>query len=80
MRATARLISKMYHSKHVIRRSNHRSLDAAGASHDEILADFPALEEEDIHAALSYAAYALEQLPACCFSLHMALPWSSSHK
>lgn len=46
-----------------IRVSDIISLLAAGASHDEILADFPALEEEDIHAALSYAAYALEQLP-----------------
>jgi len=29
---------------------------AAGASHKEILRDYPYLEEEDIKAALSYAA------------------------
>jgi uncharacterized protein (DUF433 family) len=29
---------------------------AAGMSHDEILADFPDLTEEDIRACLSYAA------------------------
>jgi uncharacterized protein (DUF433 family) len=29
---------------------------AAGRSHDEILADFPYLTEEDIRACLSYAA------------------------
>jgi uncharacterized protein (DUF433 family) len=29
---------------------------AAGMSHDEILADFPNLTEEDIRACLSYAA------------------------
>jgi uncharacterized protein (DUF433 family) len=29
---------------------------AAGMSHQEILADFPYLTEEDIRAALSYAA------------------------
>lgn len=46
-----------------IRVSDIISLLAAGASHDEILADFPALEEKDIQAALSYAAYALDQPP-----------------
>ena len=29
---------------------------AAGMTHDEILADFPSLTEEDIRACLSYAA------------------------
>lgn len=29
---------------------------AAGATHDEILADYPLLEAEDIRAALEYAA------------------------
>ena len=29
---------------------------AAGLSHDEMLADFPDLEEADIYAALEYAA------------------------
>ncbi|HMN86455.1 MAG TPA: DUF433 domain-containing protein [Bauldia sp.] len=29
---------------------------AAGMSHDEIIADFPELTEEDIRAALAYAA------------------------
>lgn len=29
---------------------------AAGASHEEILADYPYLEPEDIHACLQYAA------------------------
>lgn len=29
---------------------------AAGMSHDEILADFPGLTEEDIRARLAYAA------------------------
>jgi uncharacterized protein (DUF433 family) len=32
------------------------SLLSEGASHDEILEDFPELEPEDILAALSYAA------------------------
>jgi uncharacterized protein (DUF433 family) len=39
-----------------IRVSDVLSLLAAGATHDEILSDFPALVEEDIRAALSYAA------------------------
>jgi uncharacterized protein (DUF433 family) len=30
---------------------------AGGASHEEILADYPALEPEDIKQALAYAAY-----------------------
>jgi uncharacterized protein (DUF433 family) len=29
---------------------------AAGLSHDEILRDFPSISEDDIHAALAYAA------------------------
>jgi uncharacterized protein (DUF433 family) len=32
------------------------SLLAAGASHEEILADFPSLVDEDIRAALGFAA------------------------
>lgn len=32
------------------------SMLAAGATHKEILKDFPYLEAEDIHAALEYAA------------------------
>jgi uncharacterized protein (DUF433 family) len=44
-----------------IRAADILSLLAAGASHEEILTDFPALEEDDIRAALSYAAAALEQ-------------------
>jgi uncharacterized protein (DUF433 family) len=39
-----------------IRVSDILSLLAAGASHEEILSDFPALVDEDIRAALSYAA------------------------
>jgi uncharacterized protein (DUF433 family) len=34
---------------------------AAGASHDEILEDYPALEAADIVAALEYAAKASDQ-------------------
>jgi uncharacterized protein (DUF433 family) len=30
---------------------------AGGASHEEILADYPVLEPEDIRQALAYAAY-----------------------
>lgn len=37
------------------------SLLAAGASHQEILEDYPFLAEDDIRAALSYAAEVLEQ-------------------
>jgi uncharacterized protein (DUF433 family) len=37
------------------------SLLAAGASEQEILRDFPSLEEDDIRAALSFAALALER-------------------
>jgi uncharacterized protein (DUF433 family) len=37
------------------------SLLACGASEQEILKDFPTLEAEDIRAALSYAALALDQ-------------------
>ena len=34
---------------------------AAGATHAEILEDFPFLEEEDIREALRFAAFALEE-------------------
>ncbi|MCS0809281.1 DUF433 domain-containing protein [Massilia agilis] len=44
-----------------IRVSDIISLLAAGASHEEILADFPALEEDDIRAALGYAALTVDQ-------------------
>jgi uncharacterized protein (DUF433 family) len=39
---------------------------AAGQTHEEILADFPELEEADIFAALEYAAAAVQEreLPA----------------
>ncbi len=39
---------------------------AAGRNHQEILADFPDLEEADIYAALEYAAAAVQEreLPA----------------
>lgn len=37
------------------------ALLASGASEQEILKDFPTLEEEDIRAALSYAALVLDQ-------------------
>jgi uncharacterized protein (DUF433 family) len=43
------------------------ALLAAGATHDEILSDFPALKEEDIRAALSFAAEELDQ-PARAFA------------
>lgn len=39
-----------------IRVSDILSLLAAGASHEEILADFPSLVDEDIRAALGFAA------------------------
>ncbi len=39
-----------------IRVSDILSLLSAGASHTEILEDYPFLEEEDIFAALEYAA------------------------
>ena len=38
------------------------NLLAAGASHEEILADFPYLEAEDITAALAYAAKQCDHL------------------
>lgn len=44
-----------------IRVSDLLSLLAAGASREEILLDFPALEDEDISAALNYAASAVDQ-------------------
>lgn len=34
---------------------------AAGKSHQEVLADFPYLEEDDIRAALAYAAWRSEE-------------------
>jgi uncharacterized protein (DUF433 family) len=34
---------------------------AAGRTHEEILADFPDLEEADIYAALEYAAAAVQE-------------------
>ncbi len=38
---------------------------ADGMSHDEILLDFPELHEEDILAALSYAADKSHKIAAC---------------
>jgi len=35
---------------------------ASGASHQDILADYPYLEAEDITAALSYAAWRSEEI------------------
>jgi uncharacterized protein (DUF433 family) len=37
-------------------------LIASGATRDEILADYPYLEAEDITAALSYAAWRAEEM------------------
>lgn len=34
---------------------------AAGQTHEQILADFPDLEEEDIYAALEFAAEAVQE-------------------
>jgi uncharacterized protein (DUF433 family) len=34
---------------------------AAGKSHEEILTDFPYLEDDDIRAALAYAAWRAEE-------------------
>ena len=34
---------------------------AAGRTHDEVLADFPALEQADIYAALELAAAAVQE-------------------
>jgi len=34
---------------------------AAGKSHQDILSDFPYLEEDDIRAALAYAAWRTEE-------------------
>jgi uncharacterized protein (DUF433 family) len=44
-----------------IRVSDILSLLAAGASHEEILSDFPSLVEEDIRAALSFAATVVDE-------------------
>lgn len=43
-----------------IRVADVLELLAAGASHEEILADYPYLEEGDIAAALEYAARQLD--------------------
>jgi uncharacterized protein (DUF433 family) len=43
-----------------VRVSDVLDLLAAGASHEEILADYPYLEEADISAALEYAARQLD--------------------
>ena len=40
-----------------IRVSDILDLLAAGASHEEILEDYPFLEQRDIQACLEYAAY-----------------------
>jgi uncharacterized protein (DUF433 family) len=40
-----------------IRVTDLLELLGAGASYDEILADYPSLEREDILAAIDYAAY-----------------------
>lgn len=37
---------------------------ASGMTHDEILADFPELEKEDIYAALEYASEPHHYIPA----------------
>ena len=50
-----------------IRVTDVLELLAAGASHDEILADYPYLESEDILAALDYAAHQTD---------HVVLPTS----
>jgi uncharacterized protein (DUF433 family) len=49
-----------------IRVSDVLELLAAGASHEEILSDYPSLEREDILAALDYAAHQTDHavLPA----------------
>jgi len=38
------------------------SLLGSGVSHDEILADYPFLQEEDIRASLLYAAERLDKI------------------
>ena len=43
-----------------VRVSDILALLASGASHDEILSDYPYLEERDIMAALEYAAKQLD--------------------
>ena len=43
-----------------IRVSDILQLLSAGATHDEILKDYPYLEEEDILAALEYAAIQMD--------------------
>ncbi len=45
-----------------MRVSDVLALLASGASHDEILSDYPYLEAEDITAALSYAASQADHL------------------
>jgi len=44
-----------------IRVSDVLSMLAGGMSHEEILADYPYLEREDIQAAIAYAAKATDQ-------------------
>lgn len=39
---------------------------ASGMSHDEILSDFPLLNEEDIYAAIAYAANLEQRLVSTC--------------
>ncbi|RZT05917.1 Uncharacterized conserved protein, DUF433 family [Duganella sp. CF402] len=39
------------------------SLLGSGVGHDEILADYPFLQEEDIRASLLYAAERLDKIP-----------------
>ncbi len=48
-------------------------LIASGARPEEILADYPYLEAEDIPAALSYAARRAEEI-----DVPLARPWSSN--
>jgi uncharacterized protein (DUF433 family) len=45
-----------------IRVSDVLDLLAAGASHEEILVDYPYLEADDIRAVLEYAARQLDHL------------------
>lgn len=43
-----------------IRVSDILGLLSAGASHDEILSDYPDLQPEDVYAALEYAAVQMD--------------------
>jgi len=40
------------------------NLLAAGESHEQILVDYPFLEEDDIYAALAYTARLMEDISA----------------